>query len=204
MKPTARLLDLVERALGAGLYAWLVYRIVAGWHRDAGVASLFILPGEGLVLAFLLVRRPARELSLSRRDWVLAFLATTAPLLVVPGVGRTLVPPVVAAVVMVMGTLVQLHAKLTLGRSFGCVPAHRGLKLDGPYQLVRHPIYAGYFIAHLAFLLVNPTVWNSLAYATCYALQVPRLLAEERLLARDPQYAAYLTRVRWRVVPGLF
>jgi protein-S-isoprenylcysteine O-methyltransferase Ste14 len=204
MMPTARALDFVERALAASLYAWLVFRIVAGWHREAGLASFFILPSEGLVLAFLLVRRPAKALSFARRDWALAFLATAAPMLVVPGIGKPLVPPVVAAVVMVMGMLVQLHAKLTLGRSFGCVAAHRGLKLDGPYQLVRHPMYAGYFIGHLAFLLVNPTAWNCVAYATCYALQVPRLLTEERFLAVDPAYAQYLTRVRWRLLPGLF
>jgi protein-S-isoprenylcysteine O-methyltransferase Ste14 len=200
----ARAYDLIERAVGVALYLWLVARIVAGWQRAAGVASLFILPSEGLVLAFLLVRRPARALSLAPRDWALALAATMAPMLVTPGIGRPLLPPLVAAVVMVMGMVVQLHAKLTLGRSFGCVPAHRGLALAGPYALVRHPIYAGYLVGHLAFLLVNPTAWNALAYATCYALQVPRLLAEERFLARDPAYAAYLVRVRWRLIPGLF
>jgi protein-S-isoprenylcysteine O-methyltransferase Ste14 len=204
MNRAGRTYDLLERAIGVGLYLWLVVRVVAGWQRGAGAASLFILPSEGLVLAFLLVRRPARQLSLAPRDWALALTATMAPMLVTPGIGRPLVSPVVAAVVMVMGIVVQLHAKLILGRSFGCVPAHRGLKLDGPYALVRHPIYAGYLLGHLAFLLVNPTAWNGLAYATCYALQIPRLLAEERFLARDPEYAQYLTRVRWRLMPGVF
>jgi hypothetical protein len=45
---------------------------------------------------------------------------------------------------------------------------------------------------------------NGVAYATCYALQIPRLLAEERFLARDPAYAAYLERVRWRLVPSVY
>jgi len=31
-----------------------------------------------------------------------------------------------------------------------------------------------------------------------------RATFEERTLALDPEYAAYLTRVRWRVAPGLF
>ncbi len=204
MTPRARLLDLVERAVCAALYVWLVARIVADQRAGGGVASLFILPSEGLVLLFLLIRRRATTLSLRPRDWALALVATTAPLLVAPGIGRALVAPPVAATVMVLGTLVQLHAKLTLGRSFGAVPAHRGLQLAGPYRLVRHPMYAGYFISHLAFLLVNPTAWNLGAYLACYAFQIPRLFAEERLLAADPAYARYLTEVRWRLVRGLF
>jgi protein-S-isoprenylcysteine O-methyltransferase Ste14 len=103
-----------------------------------------------------------------------------------------------------MGMVIQVLAKLALGRSLGCVPAHRGLKLSGPYGCVRHPMYAGYLLSHLAFLLMNPTWWNLTAYALAYVLQVPRLLAEERLLAHDPQYRAYQAAVRYRLVPFVF
>ncbi len=200
-----RALDLVEKLAAAALYVWLVWRIVTGTVVHGGAfASLFILPSEGLVLVFLLLRRRATDLSIDWRHWLLAFAATASPMLVVTGVGRPLIPTAIAAAVMVMGTLVQLHAKLTLGRSFGCVPAHRGLKLGGPYRLVRHPIYAGYFLSHLAFVLVNPTAWNVGAYVVAYAFQLPRLVSEERFLARDPEYAAYLSRVRWRLVPGIY
>ena len=205
MRPAAlRALDLVERAVAVVLYAWLTVRIVAGFRAHGGAASLFILPSEGLVLLFLLIRRRAQALSLRPGDWALAFAATAAPMLVTTGIGHALVPPVVAAAVMLTGTIVQLHAKVTLGRSFGCVAANRGLQLEGPYRVVRHPMYAGYLLGHLGFLLVNPTAWNAILYAACYALQVPRLLAEERLLAQDERYAAYLARVRWHLVPGIF
>jgi protein-S-isoprenylcysteine O-methyltransferase Ste14 len=197
-------LDAVERLVALGLYAWLLWRLCRGYQHGGGAASLFILPSEGLVVLFLVLRRRARALSPRAGDWALALLATTAPMLVAPGVARALVPPTAAAVLMVLGLLVQLHAKLTLGRSFGCVAAHRGLKLSGPYRFVRHPMYAGYFLSHVAFLLVNPSLWNCFAYGVCYALQVPRLLAEERLLLADPEYALYRQRVPWRLVPGLF
>jgi protein-S-isoprenylcysteine O-methyltransferase Ste14 len=103
-----------------------------------------------------------------------------------------------------MGLLVQLHAKLTLGRSIGCIPANRGLKLAGPYRFVRHPMYAGYLLSHLAFLAMNPTAWNLAVYALCYGVQVPRLMAEERLLGGDPRYREYQAAVRYRLIPGLF
>jgi len=91
-----------------------------------------------------------------------------------------------------------------LGRSFGVVPAHRGLKLAGPYRFVRHPMYAGYLLSHLAFLTMNCTWWNVGVYAVLYGLQVPRLLAEERLLDTDLRYRAYRTKVRYRLIPGIF
>ena len=31
-----------------------------------------------------------------------------------------------------------------------------------------------------------------------------RSIYEERTLAKDPEYAEYMTRVRWRVAPGVF
>ena len=54
----------------------------------------------------------------------------------------------------------QVAAKVTLGRSFGLLPAARGLVTSGPYRVVRHPIYLGYLITHLAFVAANPTMWN--------------------------------------------
>jgi protein-S-isoprenylcysteine O-methyltransferase Ste14 len=105
---------------------------------------------------------------------------------------------------LITGMVIQVHAKLTLGRSFGCVPAHRGLQLSGPYRFVRHPMYAGYLVSHAAFLLMNPSLRNTAVYGGCYALQIPRILSEERLLARDPAYREYQRAVPYRLIPGVF
>ena len=95
-----------------------------------------------------------------------------------------------------------IAGKLTLGRSFGLMPANRGIVCRGIYTVVRHPIYAGYLVTHAAFLVAHPTAWNlALLVASDLALLV-RAVYEERTLARDPEYADYMTRVRWRVLPG--
>lgn len=197
-------LDVGERIIVLAVYLLLVARILAhGWFSGE-LTSLLLLPSEGLVVVFLLLRRRTSVISLHWQDWLLALSATLAPMLVAPSDGAAWLSPTVAAGLMLMGIVIQVHAKITLGRSFGCVAAHRGLKLGGPYCFIRHPMYAGYLLSHVAFLLVNPTWRNAAAYAVCYALQVPRLMSEERLLSNDPNYQKYQAQVRFRLIPGLF
>jgi len=51
---------------------------------------------------------------------------------------------------------------------------------------------------------MNPTLWNLAMYAVCDGLQIPRILAEERLLGRDRRYQDYRATVRYRLLPGVF
>jgi protein-S-isoprenylcysteine O-methyltransferase Ste14 len=196
--------DVGEMGIVLLLYACLVARLLPLDGEQWTLTNLMLLPSEGLVVFFMLFRRPTSRISLRWQDWLLALSATVSPMLVRPATGASLVWPVVGAGVLLMGTIIQVHAKLSLGRSFGCVPADRGLKLTGPYRLVRHPMYAGYLLGHVAFLLVSCTAWNAVVYAVSYSLQIPRLLSEERLLAEDPRYRAYRTEVKFRLIPGIF
>ena len=200
----AEWLDWSERFLVLALYAWLVARLLGAYVTKGSLVDLMLLPSEGLVVFLMLIRRRPRDISPRPGDWILALGATTAPLLANPALERALLSPPVGATIMLMGMLVQVHAKLALGRSMGCVAAHRGLRFCGPYQYVRHPMYLGYLLTHVGFLLMNPSLGNLGVYALCYSLQVPRLLAEERLLRQDPLYLEYAGRVRYRLIPGIF
>ncbi|MGH9550333.1 MAG: methyltransferase family protein [Terriglobales bacterium] len=105
---------------------------------------------------------------------------------------------------MLLGVYVQISAKVILGRSFGLIAANRGIKIAGPYRIVRHPIYAGYIITHVGFLLGFPSLWNVGLYSTQLLVQVARLLREEHLLKRDSSYRAYAANVRYRLFPMIF
>jgi protein-S-isoprenylcysteine O-methyltransferase Ste14 len=203
-RATARILGGIERLLVLALYAWLVFRIVQSYIQYGEAVDLLLLPSEGLVVFFLLIRRRALVISRHAGDWLVALVATCDSLLVSPVPGRALVPAQLAAAVLLAGMIIQILAKITLGRSIGCVPAHRGLKLSGPYRFIRHPMYAGYLLSHLAFLAVNPSLWNAAIYALDFGFQLYRVQAEERLLCCDPRYDHYRTVVRYRLVPGLF
>jgi protein-S-isoprenylcysteine O-methyltransferase Ste14 len=186
------------------LYSWLIFRIVEPSITSGAWGNLILLPSEGVVVFLILIRRTTENVSRRSIDWILAFSATTAVLLVRPVEGRAFLPPAIGATVMLAGMFVQIHAKFVLGRSMGLVAAQRELKFAGPYRYVRHPMYLGYLITHCGFLMMNPSLWNMGVYVVCYALQIPRLMVEERLLSKDPRYAEYMTAVHYRLIPGVF
>ena len=105
---------------------------------------------------------------------------------------------------MIAGFALQLSAKLTLRRSFGVVAANRGVKANGPYRLIRHPMYAGYALTHIGFLLAGPTLWNLAIYITVLTIAVRRIVAEERVLREDAAYRALVEKVRYRLLPWVF
>lgn len=76
---------------------------------------------------------------------------------------------------------------------------------DGPYGMVRHPIYAFACLMVVGTTLVFPLWWNFFAGAGMIALYVFKLQFEENMLAGElPGYAEYRQRVRYRLVPYLW
>jgi len=105
---------------------------------------------------------------------------------------------------MLAGFAAQIAAKLTLRRSFGIVAANRGIKVGGPYRIIRHPMYAGYLLTHVGFLLSNPSLWNSSIYLIGFGFQLVRILAEERVLFQDKAYRVFAAQTRYRLRRGVF
>ena len=195
-------MDLAEQVVATGLYVWLVARL---WPSDASAAdwySLLIVFSEGIIVVLLLARRPTDRISTDFFDWMLAAGGTFLSLLVMKG--GTPIAPALGGMFMLAGIAVHLGAKLSLRRSFGLVAAHRGLKVSGLYRFVRHPMYLGYMMTHVGYLLVSPTLWNLAVYLGVWTLLVARIFAEERILGQDPDYREFESRVRYRLLPGAF
>jgi protein-S-isoprenylcysteine O-methyltransferase Ste14 len=62
----------------------------------------------------------------------------------------------------------------------------------------------GYLVTHVAFLIASPSAWNIAALVVADAALLARAVCEEETLAKDPAYRDYQSRVRWRVLPGVF
>jgi protein-S-isoprenylcysteine O-methyltransferase Ste14 len=197
----ARLADLGERLAFVVLFAGLAVRVGAdALHQPA---NLLILLTEGLVVVFMVFRRRAVAVSTRPMDWLVALLGTAGPMLVAPG-GRPVGHLALGVAILMTGLLFAIWGKLSLRRSYGLAAANRGVVQSGPYGFVRHPIYAGYVLTYIGFFMNNPTWRNAATYAVSLALIVIRIHAEEAILRRDPLYAGFMSRVRYRLVPGFF
>jgi protein-S-isoprenylcysteine O-methyltransferase Ste14 len=197
----SRVADLGERAISVVLYASLAVRVGAVAVRQPW--ELAILLPEGLVVIFMIARRRPTSVTSRPWDWLIALIGTASPMLVAPG-GESLVSPWLGLFLIFGGLGFSVWAKLSLRRSFGLAAANRGLVSSGAYGLVRHPIYAGYLLSDVGFLLMNPTAHNLGLYALAVGLALARIRAEERLLSLDPLYAAFTAKVRYRLAPGLY
>jgi len=120
------------------------------------------------------------------------------------GPGHEILEPLWTEGVQTLGILLQIWGKITLGNRFGLLPARRGIVTHGPYRLLRHPIYAGYLVNHIGFMLSSFSWHNLLLLSAFHLAQGLRMLKEEAVLSEAPAYRDYMKKTRWRVVPGLF
>jgi protein-S-isoprenylcysteine O-methyltransferase Ste14 len=193
------------RMAAVAAYFVLVVGVFHQWRLAPERWSLVVLlAAETLTLGLMVFAREARLRDMSPIAATATLLATFYFVFLGLSPGRHLVPEAAAVTLQAIGMAWQAWAKLTLGRSFGLLPAHRGVVTSGPYALVRHPIYLGYLVAHVGFLLANFSGRNAVVLAVLYGLQVTRMVLEERVLCRaSADYRAYTQRVRWRFVPGV-
>lgn len=189
-------------------YGTMVGNVAWNWWADTSrYTLLLLLLTESFTLALVLFARRAviRDLS------PIAVAATVYAILFVAMFGYSdtvhVIPERVGVALQLTGLAWQLGAKVALGRCFGLLPAVRGLVTHGPYRVVRHPIYLGYLIAHVGFLLSNFSLLNLLVLVALYLAQAVRMSREESVLKSGDHQAAYLTycaEVRYRIVPFVF
>jgi protein-S-isoprenylcysteine O-methyltransferase Ste14 len=200
----SRLSEFTARATVGTLFALLSVNLLAEFLQTGHITGLLLLVSEALVVILTLVRRPAQLVDRSLVAAVMTTVSVAAPPMLRASEASSLAPDILTALVSAVGVILVIVGKLTLGRSFGLVPANRGVVARGPYNIVRHPIYAGYLITHVAFLFAHPGPWNVAIVLIGDTALIMRALMEERVLATDVAYQAYCRRVGWHLVPGVF
>ena len=197
-------MDVIARAVVASLFVMLTLNLWGDFVRTRHVTGLLLLVSEALVVVLTVVRRRTEIVDRTAAAAVVTLASVVGPALLRSVPDQALVPDVLTAIVSVVGLIAVIAGKVTLGRSFGIAPANRGVVVRGPYGFVRHPIYAGYLVTHVAFACAYPTIWNLTILAVTDVALVLRALCEERVLSRDWSYQRYCQRVAWHLVPGLF
>jgi len=197
------LLSVLSRVIPASYFTIVCFGFWKNFVQTGKWTSLLWIVSEGLVILLLVFRRESHRLSRNPLDWIVALGGSFTVLLVRPAT-TAIAPEFLGVALQLAGIVFEIYAKVFLGRSFGIVPADRGIVVGGPYRIVRHPIYLGYFVTDIGFLLTNWSLRNLALYIGSYFFQILRILAEERILREDESYRAYCQRVRHRLIPGVF
>lgn len=192
----------LSNAALALFYAAFVYSHLQAFAAMQRPSILLLVAVESIILAMVLVRRDADATWHSCESWLTTFGGTFAPLMFRPtGAPDDLL---VAQLLQVAGVFLQIGAICALNRSFGLLPAHRGLKSGGLYRFVRHPLYAAYMLVHVGYVLNNMSGYNVAIFIAATGLQVMRIRSEETFLMRYDEYADYARRTRWRLIPAVW
>jgi protein-S-isoprenylcysteine O-methyltransferase Ste14 len=76
---------------------------------------------------------------------------------------------------------------------------------NGPYSLVRHPMYLGVIVLMLSIPLLLGSLWALIPGGVIGALFILRTALEDKMLIKElPGYSEYASRVRYRLLPGLW
>ncbi len=199
----AELFSVLSRVFPAAYFSFVGYGFWRSFLQTGKWTSFFWTVSEGMVVLFLVFRREPKSVSRRPWDWLVGIAGTLSVLLVRPE-RQTIASEAVGVSLQIAGTLFEIYGKAALGRSFGIIAANRGIIIKGPYRFVRHPIYLGYLVTHIGFLLSNWSVRNIVVYLVTYVFQVSRIFSEEQLLGREELYRDYCRQVRFRLIPGIF
>ncbi len=157
---------------------------------------------NGLLVYLLLTRNKPKDVSFAWQDLVATFLGTFFMLSARGVVGAPEILPL--QVIGFAGLLFSIIGLITLRKSFGLLPADRGVVQHGVYRIVRHPIYAGYLVNYTCFLAQNYSEWNAFVFVVFVFFECYRLVREEKLLGRNPEYVTYTQTTKWRICPKIW
>ncbi|MGJ0533705.1 MAG: methyltransferase family protein [Methylocystis sp.] len=103
-----------------------------------------------------------------------------------------------------LGIISAIFIACWLGRSFGILPQARSLVTEGPYSVVRHPLYLAELIVVFGGMWQFDYPWSFCAMFLTITAQIPRMHYEERVLMEAfPSYRDYADRTA-RLLPGIY
>jgi len=183
------------------LFVYVYGKDVITEHR---VTSLFFAVEQSILVLMFLTRRRSQATSTRPIDWLAATIGGWLPLVLRPHGEAGEAAAFAGTGLQMLGLTLTTIGFLALGKSFGVVAANRGLKVKGPYSIIRHPIYFSHTVTLAGFVLANFTPLNLGILLVVSAFQILRIHGEERVLTATGDYAEYKQRVRFRLIPGVY
>lgn len=188
-----------------------IYDAIVNWHVLDEPHRIFRILSECAVLVFLglivVITLYRHKPLASASEWeprisALAGTFLLGLLALVPQAERQSLPLTITALMLVLtGTLLSVYVLAWLGRSFSITAQARRLVTEGPYAIVRHPLYVAEEITAIGVLILHWS-WPAVLIAVIHwTLQLRRMHNEERVLrATFQEYDGY-AKLTPRVIP---
>jgi len=187
-----------------------------GLHTTSLIVALCWVAWGGYWLAQLKRVKPIVEHQTGRDLWVYPILMVVAFVLLLSNsshlhplnvivVPYSVVAATIGAAICVAGTALAIWSRRVLAANWSAdVALKKGHELvtDGPYALVRHPIYSGMTLMFVGTAVVQGTLAPVVAVGLALVSFSIKLSQEERLMTRHfgDNYTAYWHRTK-RLIP---
>jgi protein-S-isoprenylcysteine O-methyltransferase Ste14 len=198
----------LRRALGDCVLAisFLLAMLPAGRELSfslAGAANIVWLTGAAIMAVMSFARFAPRSATVNLRT-----IAASGAMLILPCFMRPIdrstgALATIGLIFELCGVLLTQVARVYMGRSFGILPANRGVVSKGPFRWVRHPIYFGWLVLSIGYAMSFANPRNIILIAATLPFMVWRIDQEEAHLSADSAYRSYIEHVRYRLLPGV-
>jgi len=98
----------------------------------------------------------------------------------------------------------RLWGQWTMGACYSILPTWRRLVDRGPFAFVRHPLALAAVGMRWCVVASNPTAFNLSSGFLFTVAAVLSVKLEERFLVEGQVWRDYASRVRWRMLPGVY
>jgi protein-S-isoprenylcysteine O-methyltransferase Ste14 len=193
---------------------WQAWVFIAVFVTATMVPSAYLAVRDPAALARRMKAGPTAETRPAQRIVMSATVLLVVVALMVSALdhrfGWSSVPLwlVVVGDVLVVGGLV-LSQLVVVQNSYAAatitVEADQPLVSTGLYGVVRHPMYLGALIMMVGMPPALDSLWGLVVVAVALPVLAARILDEEKMLRQElPGYTEYASRVRKRLVPGVW
>jgi protein-S-isoprenylcysteine O-methyltransferase Ste14 len=158
------------------------------------ISRVFGLIFSIMIIYFTILRLPPKANAIGIEPRISAIIGTFAllTLIALPTGEISSSFRVFSTILIVVGTFLSLYCLSWLGKSFSIMATARKLVTNGPYRIVRHPLYLAEAIAGIGIVISNWSIAAILVGAVHFAFQFRRMFNEEGVLRRTfPEYQEY-------------
>lgn len=196
-----------DKAMAVLLALWSTRLSIRALKKGLGLPLTLLYASSIVLNTQILVRRTPSKVSLNPWSWLLT-LASSCHFLLYGAFLNKPAPPIAPRwfnnLTAIAGMVLLLWARVSMGLNFGFVPALRRIVTGGPFRLVRHPVYAGLSLMHVARSLDHKSMRSCAIGALGIGLWALKAVSEEAFLKEEEEYRRFMERTRWRMIPHVF